>query len=56
MYCTSFVLLLYPHLKLYYGQIPLHFEMVAAYLIHPKDNSQSVECIEVGDKTYKSFE
>ena len=56
MNCTNFLLLLYPHLKLCYGQIPLHFEMVEALLIHPKDNSQSAEYIEDGDKMYKNFE
>lgn len=55
MNCTNFLLLLYPHLKLYYGQIPLHFEMVEASLIHLMDNSQSVEYIEDGDKMYKNF-
>ena len=56
MNCTNFLSLLYPHLKLYYGQIPLHSEMVEASLIHLRDNSQSAEYIEDGDKMYKNFE
>ena len=42
--------------KLSYGQNQSHFEMEVASLVRPKDNSQSVGCIEVGDKKYKNSE
>ena len=53
---TNLLLPSYLHQKLYDGRIQLHFEMVEASLIRPKDNSQSVQYIVDGDTMYKNSE